>query len=183
MNYLDGTNITDILFTVHQCANYIIDPKQSHEESVKIIGCYLNKTKDIFLVFTPNGSNGLECYYGAYFSGAWCREDSDQVGSVLSRNGYIIKFANFPIVWVSKTQTEIALSTTEAEYISLSQSMRDFILLRQIMLNVSSVFGMKCYSFHSYATAFEDNKGAIELAKELKYRPQTKTNSSDGIIL
>ena len=33
--------------------------------------------------------------------------------------GYMIKFANLPIVWVSKMQTEIALLTTEAEYISL----------------------------------------------------------------
>ena len=67
------------------------------------------------------------------FSGAWCREDADQVKSVLSRTGYIIKFANCPIVWVSKMQIEIALSTTEAEYISLSQSMRDLIPLRHIM--------------------------------------------------
>ena len=83
----------------------------------------------------------------------------------MSRTGYIIKFANFPIVWVSKMQTEIALSITEAEYISMSESMRDLIPLRQIMLDVSSVFGMKFDSFNSYTTTFEDNKKAIELAK------------------
>ena len=32
------------------------------------------------------------------FSGAWFREDAYQVGSVLSRTGYIKKFANCPIV-------------------------------------------------------------------------------------
>ena len=31
-------------------------------------------------------------------------------------------FANFPIVWGSKTKTEISLLTTEAEYMSLIQS-------------------------------------------------------------
>ena len=131
-------------------------------------------TKDKGLVFTPDISNGLEFSAGTYFAGAWCREDADQVGSVLSRTGYIIKFANFPIVWVSKMQIEIDLSATKAEYISLSQSMRDLIPLRHIMLEVSSVFGMKCDSCNSYTTTFEDNKGAIELAKEPKYRPQTK---------
>ena len=60
-----------------------------------------------------------------------------------SRTRYIIKFAKFPIVWVSKMQIEIVLSTNEAEYTSLSQSMRDLILLIHIMLEVSSVFGMK----------------------------------------
>ena len=77
----------------------------------------------------------------------------------------MIKFANFPIVWVSKIQTEISLSTTEAEYTSLSQSMKDLIPLRQIMLDALSVFGLKCDSYNSYTTTSEDNKGATELEK------------------
>ena len=151
-----------------------MDPKKSHEESVKRIGRYLKKTKYKGLVLTTNGSNGLECYDDADFDGSWCREYAYQVESVFSRTGYIIKFENFPIAWVSKMQTEIYLSTTEAEYISLSQGMRYLITLRHIMLEVSSVFGMKCDSYKSYTITFEDNKGAIELAKESKYRPQTK---------
>ena len=60
------------------------------------------------------------------------------------------------------------------EYISLSQSMRDLIPLRHIMLEVLKVFWLKCDSYNSYTTTFEDNKGEIELAKGPKYRPQTK---------
>ena len=74
-------------------------------------------------------------------------------------------------------QTEIDLSTTEAKYISIIQSMRYLIPLRHIMLEVSSVFGMKCDLCNSYTTTFEDNNGAIELAKEPKYRPRTKNIS------
>ena len=88
--------------------------------------------------------------------------------------GNIIRFANFPIVWVSKVQTEIALSTTEAEYISLSKSMRNLIPLRHIMLEVSSIFWIKCDSCNSYTTTFEYNNGEIQLTKEPKQRPQTK---------
>ena len=117
------------------------------------------------------------------FSGAWCRDYAYQVGSVLPRTGYIIKFANCPIVWVSKMQTEISLSTTGAEYISLIQSMKDSIPLRYNMLEVSSVFGMKFDSCNSYTITFEENKGAIKLAKETKYRPGTKHLSINGIIL
>ena len=47
------------------------------------------------------------------------------------------------------------------EYISLSQIMRDLIPLRYIMLELSSVFGMKCDLYKSYTTAFEYNKGEI----------------------
>ena len=37
MNYLSGTTISDIIFSVHRCANYSIYTKKSHEESVKRI--------------------------------------------------------------------------------------------------------------------------------------------------
>ena len=71
-------------------------------------------------------------------------------------------------------KTEIDLSTTEAEYISLIKSIGDLIPLRHIMLEVSSVFGMKCDLCNPYTTTFEDNKEAIELAKEPKYRSRRK---------
>ena len=47
------------------------------------------------------------------------------------------------------------------EYISLTQILRYLIPLRHIMLEVSSLFGMKCGLCNSYTTTFEDNKGAI----------------------
>ena len=143
MNYLAGTTIPDIIFAVYQFAKYIIDPKKSYGEAVKSIRPYLNNSKNKVLVFTPNGSNVLECSANAYLSGEWRRENTDQVGSVLSGTGYIIKFKKFPIVLVGKMQTEIALLTTEAEYISLIQSMKHLIPLMYIMLKVSSVFGME----------------------------------------
>ena len=81
MNYFSGKNRPDIFFDSHQCAKYSIDPKQSHEKDVNSIGHYLKKTVNKCLEFTPNGSNGIECYANADFTGAWCREDVVQVGS------------------------------------------------------------------------------------------------------
>ena len=80
-------------------------------------------------------------------------------------------------------QTEIALLTTEAEYISLSQTMRDLIPLRHIILEVLSVFGMKCDSCNSYATTFQDKKGAIELAKNQNIYIEQNIFLSNDIIL
>ena len=40
MNYLSGTTRNDILFAVNEFETYIIYPKQSHEESFKMIGHY-----------------------------------------------------------------------------------------------------------------------------------------------
>ena len=82
-NLFSGTTRFDIIFAVHQCAKYSIDPKKSREEAAKKIKLYLNKTKDKDLFFTPNVSNVIKCYADADLSGYWCREDVDQLVSVL----------------------------------------------------------------------------------------------------
>ena len=43
INYPAETTKHEILFAVHQCAKYSIDPKQSHEVYVKSIERDLNK--------------------------------------------------------------------------------------------------------------------------------------------
>jgi hypothetical protein len=40
-------------------------------------------------------------------------------------------------LWSSKLQTEIALSTTEAEYIAMSQAARDLIPMRALLQEFS----------------------------------------------
>jgi hypothetical protein len=57
----------------------------------------------------------------ADFAGTWSASTADKTSSVKSRTGYVITFASCPVLWCSKLQTEISLSTTEAEYIALSQ--------------------------------------------------------------
>ena len=93
---------------------------------------------------------------------------------MLSRTGYVIRFMGCPIVWVSKLQTEIALSTTEAEYIALSQAMRDVIPLMTIIEELSEVLQLVKEKPKIYCTVFEDNNGALELAKTPRLRPRTK---------
>ena len=60
-----------------------------------------------------------------------------------SLTGYVIMLADCPILWCSKLQTQISLSTTEAEYIAISQSLREAIpimnLVKEIKLKVLSI--------------------------------------------
>jgi len=97
-------------------------------------------------------------------------------------------FASCPVVWVSKLQTEVALSMTEAEYIALSQAMRDLIPLLGLLDELApalhlekdqpSVFWKACgiepNSQKLFANQNEDNTGAYKLAKAPKMRPCTK---------
>ena len=43
-------------------------------------------------------------------------------------------------MWSSRLQTEIALSTAEAEYIALSSSMREIIPLMSLLTEINCIF-------------------------------------------
>jgi hypothetical protein len=94
--------------------------------------------------------------------------------SVKSSTGYIITFASCPVLWSSKLQSEIALSTTEAEYISLSQAMRDLIPMRTILQETSTFFGYDVQQATTHSTVFEDNKGCVDLIAAPTMRPQSR---------
>ena len=53
-----------------------------------------------------------------------------------SCTGFVIAFAGCPILWTSKLQIQIALSTTEAEYISLSNSLCSTILHMNLITEI-----------------------------------------------
>jgi hypothetical protein len=172
--YLSSNSRPDIAFAVHQCARYSFNPKRSHEEALKRIVQYLKGTKDKGLNFTPNGKFLIDCYVDADYAGLWRYEDDQDPVSVKSRTGYILIFAGCPLLWVSKLQTEVALSTLEAEYIALSQSMRDLIPARRLIEEILPPFGIKLENTKTHSTVFEDNEGAIGLANSPKITPRTK---------
>ena len=81
--------------------------------------------------------------------------------SVKSRTGYVLLLNDCPILWVSKLQTEIALSTMEAENIALLQSMRDILPMRGTLNDVGRCFGLVTNKKPiTKSTVFEDNNGA-----------------------
>jgi hypothetical protein len=110
----------------------------------------------------------------ADFDGLWTEASSSETTSVKSRTGFVILFANCPVLWVSKLQAEVALSTTEAECIALSQAMRDLIPMRALLTELTTLTCLTFDTNTTYSTIFEDNKGCVELANAPKMRPCTK---------
>ena len=124
----------------HQCARFNNDPHLSHEQAVKRIGRYLLDTRDKGIIYRPDIKRGLECYVDADFAGGWKYGNHDIPESVFSRTGFVIMYAGCPITWGSNLQQEIALSTTESEYIVLSSAMREVIPFLGIMKETSGLF-------------------------------------------
>ena len=51
----------------------------------------------------------------------------------LSWTGYLITYANCPIMWGSKMQVLVALSTSEAEFIAWSTALQEVIHLQNLL--------------------------------------------------
>jgi hypothetical protein len=131
--YLASSTRPDISYVVHQAARYSHGTKNYHAIAVNRILRYLKVTAYKGIIFKPNKSNKIDCHVDSYFDGLFGVEDGLKPICAKSRSGYVIKFCDVPIIWVSKMETQISLSTMEAEYIALSQSMRDLIPIREIL--------------------------------------------------
>jgi hypothetical protein len=172
--YLSTSTRPDIAFAVHQCARFSVAPKRIHEIADCHIVRYLKGTRTKGYILCPSTTRTLDCYVDADFAGLWTTNNSHLPTSVKSRSGYIITFASCPILWSSKLQTEIALSTTEAEYIAMSQATRDLIPMRDLLQELSQATKLIVGDTITHSTIFEDNQGCVELANAPKLRPCTK---------
>ncbi len=158
----------------HQCARFNNDPKLCHERPIKRICKYLLGTINKGLIFVPDMNTGLECYVDADFAGGWTSGDQTCPESVLSRTGFVIMLAGCPIYWCSKLQTEIALSTTEAEYTALSHAMREVLPLMNLMQEIHDIFSFQHNKPNIFCRVWEDNHSCIKVAKSPKFTHRTK---------
>ena len=100
--------------------------------------------------------------------------EGDNPATVLSRTGFVLTYANFLLIWTSRLQTEIALSTCEAEYIALSSAMKEIIPLINILGEIKMNFKVIDNLPQIHCKLFEDNKSALALAKAPQMNPRTK---------
>ena len=174
LTYLANSTRPDIQFAVHQCARFTHCPRRAHENAVKRICRYLKGTKTEGMLIRQMTELQLNCYADADFAGLWRVEHEQDPTCVKSRTGYIVTLGENPILWVSKLQSEVAVSTMEAEYIALSQSIRELLPLKRILKEVGKTFGKNKFRVITYSTIFEDNSGALTLAQCPKMTPRSK---------
>eukprot|EP00804_Cyclotella_cryptica_P006343 CCRYP_010172-RB/>CCRYP_010172-RB protein AED:0.32 eAED:0.32 QI:0/-1/0/1/-1/0/1/0/373 len=174
LGYLQGSTRPDISMAVHQRARFNAYPMLCHEKAVKRIAQYLLSSSDKGIVYKPDSTRGLEVYVDADFAGCWSSGDVHNPEVVLSRTGYVIMYAGCPITWSSKLKTEIALSTTEAEYIALSQAMRETLPFLNLMQEIGGVFEFFNPKPKFHCKVFEDNASCIKVAESPKFTPLTK---------
>ena len=175
LNYLEKCSRPDIAYATHQCARFSSDPRKEHGEAVKWLGRYLRATRDKGIYIRPTDDT-FKVWADADFSGNWIPEEAEgEPDTARSRSGYIMSYLGCPILWKSQLQTEIALSSTESEYIALSQAARK---VKPLMLLIQEMkkegFNVGCSTPTVKCTLFEDNSGTVYLANAPSMRPCTK---------
>jgi hypothetical protein len=71
------------------------------------------------------------------------------------------------ISWMSKKQASTATSSTEAEYMALSNATKEAIWLKRLLAEMG-------FRDNSAVPIFEDNEGAIALTKNPEFHARTK---------
>jgi hypothetical protein len=177
MLYLDGHTRPDIAYAVNCCAQYMFAPKLVHEQALKRIGRYLKATRDKGLVLNPSGNLKVNAYPDADFAGMYGYLKITDPACVKSRTGFLITVSDCPMAWVSKLQTETAMSTMETEIIALAHCCRELCPVCDIIKEVCEVVGLKTDEMSSmHVSVHEDNAGALVLAETIPpvFTPQSK---------
>ena len=185
LNFIAANTHPDISFAVHQCARFCANPKAIHDLEVKRIIRYLIATRDKGLIMTPTSTLGLDAYVDGDFAGMWHKKQFHLRENVSSRTGFIITFCGCPVSWGSKLQSEIALSSTESEYIALSMAAREIIPLRRLVQDINKYSFVSLQQPDQYGTittptleasqVYEDNAACIVLANNgNQFKARTK---------
>jgi len=175
LGYLEKGTRSDLSYIAHQCARFSSKPKKEHGDAIRWIGRYLIGTRDKGTILKPDPSRDLEVYVDADFAGNWDPKESLDRDTARSRHGYIIMYKGCPILWKSQLQGEITLSSTESEYTGLSYALREAIPIMQIIQEMKDIgFPIGSTTPKIHCKVFEDNSGALEMAKVHKHRARTK---------
>ena len=118
---------------------------------------YLKHTTECGLVYRKTGED-----IQGFLDADWGASIDDR----RSYTGYVFCMARAAVSWESRKQRSVALSSTEAEYMALSECAKEAVLLRRFM---DEVFNRK-----EEITIFNDNQGAGMLSKNPVYHNRTK---------
>jgi hypothetical protein len=136
----------------------MFNARLSHEEALERIGRYLKATRDKGLVLNPSRQLNVDAYPDADFARLYGHEKVTNLACAKSCTGFLLTVSDCLMVWVSKLQTETALSTMEAEIISLAHCCRELFPVMDIVAGIGEVVRMETKELVSmHVSIHEDN--------------------------
>lgn len=154
--YLSVCTRPDIAFACSQLSQFSHAFDKTHWQAAKRVLRYLSGTLNYHLTFYRTGNLDLTAY-----------SDADWANDVVDRKsytGFVVKLGRNMINWESRKQRCVALSSTEAEYLSIGDVCKDLCFIKNFM---SEIF---CRDFK--ITLYNDNQSAHKIleSKELSHK-------------
>ena len=115
----------DIAFAVTKLAQFAANPTKDHLDKVLYICRYLVGTQNYRLTYDGSSGKG----FNACTDSDWASDHSTR----RSQSGFFVQLAGGLISWTSRAQKTIALSSTEAEYMALSDCSRQVVWMHTLM--------------------------------------------------
>lgn len=131
LNFLSTGTRPDITYTTNRLCEANAGPSDQHKQLLKHLFRYLIRTTDLSLCLGGNHSIPdlpLLAFADAAFA--------DRIPTRHSTAGYVVLLAGCPILWKSKRQTIVALSTTEAEFMNLTPTGQALLWIHRTIQNL-----------------------------------------------
>jgi transposase InsO family protein len=143
----------DLCYAISYLSRFQDNPSDTHWQYAKRLLRYLKGTESLKLVYDrKEEAPTLEAFADADYA-----NDTETRKSV---SGHLIKVFGSTVLWSSKKQQTVALSSAEAEYIAMASACQDVIWMRGLLEDMKISL--------SATTIYEDNQGAIFMAKNLE---------------
>jgi hypothetical protein len=118
--YAATSSRPDIAYVTHQLCKCLQKPTPALMEETRHVLSYLARSASIGLTFSAK-----QCRLAGFSDASWEVKHST--------SGWTVLWGNAALVWGSRKQKSIALSTCEAELIALSEATKDMVYLRKLL--------------------------------------------------
>ena len=151
----------DLAHAISITSRFMKEQGKEHWLALKWMLRYLKGSQEMGIEYRRSENGEADPMMG------YCDSDfASNIDSRKSQTGYIFKLFGGAVSWKSSLQSVVALSTTEAEYIALTEAVKEAMWLR----GITADFGLVQESL----TIFCDSNGAICLAKHQVFHERTK---------
>ena len=163
LQFIANSTRPDISYAVNRLATYTANPGLQHHGAIKRIHRYLAGTKTLGITYKKSqDGTGADNLFHGYADAAYANADD-----LKSMTGYVFLAGGGAIMWKSKKQTVIALSSTEAEYMALSEAGREATWLRNL-------YGELGYPQKEPTVIKGDNDGSVVLTHNPQFHQRSK---------
>jgi hypothetical protein len=149
----------DIVFAVNYLSQFNNCYSVEHWEAAKRILRYLKSTTSIKLVYKATGKN----IFG-FVDANWGGDCDDK--DTKSYSGYVFIWGNAAISWETSKQRSSAVSSTESEYMAISEAAKEAVFLREF---TSELLGKE-----NQILIFNDNQSALFLSEQNAFHKRSK---------